>query len=548
MSSQEIKFNTTAFLVRQFAVTICCIRSMGPSTDMFSFHLALTSALNILPYAERASWNAKSVCLAGTRTELLDDVWKWIHTTDGTKTAEIFLLSDVAGAGKSAIAHTIAQRCHNAGLLGSSFFFDRNTADRNCPDKIFSTAARDLAKLSQDIPEKICHALEDDRCLASASQSRQFDELIVKPFREHNVNQPVVLLLDGLDEGCDLETLEVLREQVPSLPGTFRIFLTSRPKDEIIAVLSADHVRIRSIDIHGKINQMDIALYAKERLRHVAFLKRMGADWPGLKLTVDFTNKADGLFMWAFAVSKFLSTTTYPDKKLKKLLYKRNSSGLQAEAKMDMLYADILNSCDWDDEDFVRDYKLIVGAIIALKTPLSISALQSLYRSNSGLIVHEVLRPLSSLLTGLDNERQPIRTLHISLREFLTCRAQHSPEYQRFSIDEEEHSQRLALMCLVVMNEELTDDIAGTGYLTAKPLETKGIPKIADSDVSEVLRYSCKFWSEHLIEVKPPLPEILLDALRNFFLNRLAIWMEVSNSIFKYQSLFRVRAWLQVSV
>jgi gluconate kinase len=37
-------------------------------------------------------------------------------------------LADVAGSGKSAIAHTIAQRCHKKKLLASSFFFDQEDA------------------------------------------------------------------------------------------------------------------------------------------------------------------------------------------------------------------------------------------------------------------------------------------------------------------------------------------------------------------------------------------------------------------------------------
>jgi hypothetical protein len=62
--------------------------------------------------------------------------------------------------------------------------------------------------------------------------------------------------MDGLDERYDLETLEVLRDRIPKLPGTFRVVLTSRPLDDIVVDLSdANHVRRWSIDIHGDTNQ-----------------------------------------------------------------------------------------------------------------------------------------------------------------------------------------------------------------------------------------------------------------------------------------------------
>ena len=36
---------------------------------------------------------------------------------------------DLAGTGKTAIAHSVAKRCHEARLLPSSFFFDRDVPD-----------------------------------------------------------------------------------------------------------------------------------------------------------------------------------------------------------------------------------------------------------------------------------------------------------------------------------------------------------------------------------------------------------------------------------
>jgi len=158
---------------------------------------------------------------------------------------------------------------------------------------------------------------------------------------------------------------------------------------------------------------------------------RKRLDWPDAELRREFRVKAEGLFIWVYAVSEYLSNrwTFDPTSKLISFLRNPNLSGHPAEAKMDELYAEILSNCDWSDEDFVEMYRLAVGSIMVLKTPLSAHALQSLHRSNLSLPICEVLRPLSSLFTGLTNENQCIRALHLSLRDFLTSRSQSTPEF-----------------------------------------------------------------------------------------------------------------------
>ena len=135
---------------------------------MFAKSWTAKTTIDTLPYAQCASWNPNLLCLADTRKSLIDEIIKWIYSADESKGAEIFWLCDLAGAGKSAIAHTVAQYCDNHGLLGSSFFFDRNIPDRRSPQKLFSTIARDLLKLDNNLPDDIRLILENDRSVATA--------------------------------------------------------------------------------------------------------------------------------------------------------------------------------------------------------------------------------------------------------------------------------------------------------------------------------------------------------------------------------------------
>src|ERR1700722_19567499 len=229
----------------------------GPQIGMHCL-LSLASALDTLPFAKGSSWDLLSVCLPGTRTALLEDIWTWIQSADDTKSAEIFLLSDLAGTGKSSIAHSVAKRCYDAGLLASSFFFDRDVAERNRPQHLFTSIARDLAPLNRAFYERINLILENDRSLAWASPSRQFDQLILAPSLIHRFARPIVIVIDALDEGCSPELLKILENDIPKLPGSFRIFLTSRPDDHIVIALSHAHVYQRSIDISGDTKKTDI--------------------------------------------------------------------------------------------------------------------------------------------------------------------------------------------------------------------------------------------------------------------------------------------------
>ena len=508
-----------------------------------------TNPLDVLPYAEGASWNPEHVCFQGTRKELFHDIQKWIYSADENKPAEVFWLCDVAGAGKSAIAHTVSQECYHAGVLASSFFFDRNIPDRRSPAKLFSTIARDLVRLSSGLAGYMSQILEKDRSIASAGQSRQFDELILSPVNQYQISGPVVIVIDALDEGCDRVTLSILRNKVSKLPGTFRIFVTSRPIDEIHRHLrSASHVRYRSLDIQSDINQRDITMYIRERMVHISSWKQLPADWPGEQRIRDLTEQAEGLFIWIYTVCESLGTALYPDRKLSKLLNERNLACLGALAKINALYAEVLSDCKWSDEDFVHDYELVIGSIVAAKTPLSASALQSLHREHPTLEVNEVLPPLSSVLTGVLHEDHPIQVLHLSFRDFLTHYAQLSPARERFHVNERKHSQRLAHLCLRVMNEDLTSDIPGTGYLSGLMTDTEGIPPSPGSQVPEVLWYACRFWAEHIIEVEGSDSDAFFKPLRQFLSQKLTTWLEVLNSRYQFQGLRGVREWIQVSV
>lgn len=164
-------------------------------------HITSSTTLNLLPYAEGASWHTENLqCLPGTRTVLLANIWTWITSIDAEQPAEIFWLTSAGGAGKSVIANTIVRRCEEEGLLASSFLFDRDFPERKSK-MLFPTIARNIADLHGDFRKRITLALDRKRALVGAPIRIQFEELVLKPSPKFPVDKPVVIIRDALDEG-----------------------------------------------------------------------------------------------------------------------------------------------------------------------------------------------------------------------------------------------------------------------------------------------------------------------------------------------------------
>lgn len=64
--------------------------------------------LNDMEYARGAGLNSDKGCMPGTRTEIIEEVLEWIHSPEDAD-RRIFLLTGVAGSGKSSIAHTLGK-------------------------------------------------------------------------------------------------------------------------------------------------------------------------------------------------------------------------------------------------------------------------------------------------------------------------------------------------------------------------------------------------------------------------------------------------------
>ena len=118
-------------------------------------------------------------CHPHMRRAVLKKIMDWVE--DANKVALILWLYGPAGAGKSAIAQTIAELLEEAGLLAAAFFFSRNAAGRDDKKPLVTTLVYQLVKSIPEIRAHVLETLEGDPALFSCSIEAQIEALIVKP-------------------------------------------------------------------------------------------------------------------------------------------------------------------------------------------------------------------------------------------------------------------------------------------------------------------------------------------------------------------------------
>ncbi|KAJ6523867.1 hypothetical protein B0H19DRAFT_1386322 [Mycena capillaripes] len=462
-----------------------------------------------LPYTTTAGWDDTKVCLTGTRRALIDRIMHWVHTPNLHGTEQIFLLVDVVGSGKTALAHTVAEMM---------VFWPPHFSLIALPvEAVLALSADPNLLLSQPVP-------------------RLFKTLVFEPLIQSDVDGPVAIVIDALDEAESGELQNILRAQIPKLPGIFRVFVTSRPKGPIIRSLAPDIVPV-DLGIHGSANHEDVATYIDYRLNEIASYHGL-EDWPNPQLIANLVTRGEGLFIWIATICDYLlSQVCYPDKMLERLLEGMRDTQLPPEKKMDSLYSTILEACHWDDIDFVEGYQQVMGVLMVQKMPLTVDALQLLHGAMPR--VKAILLPMASLVTGVTSSIQPAQILHSSLREYITVRA-----IGRHFIHPELPHAHLAHLCLDMVNRLFSTAISGCGYLGVK--KEVGIPDIEVDHFTDEQWYALEFWSDHLTRVEKLAPDVI-EALETFLSGHLATWIEILVSKRLYRSLIPTRKWLQTT-
>ncbi|KAF8344097.1 uncharacterized protein EI90DRAFT_3149529 [Cantharellus anzutake] len=492
--------------------------------------------LDNLRYLHLAHDDSPQVCLKDTRVDLIERIMTWCRNT-GDSENRLMLLTAVAGAGKTSIALTIAERCASEGdvTLLLQFFF--KAGERSRPDFLFSGMARALADHDPVYRTFITSALQNDPSLATASFTTQFKKLVA-PSLLHKPppsNRPMVIIIDALDE-CDKEAFEslaeILGEEVPRLPSSIKFFITSRQFDLVNRYLSPNYPIDRlTIDLSDEANAQDCARFIRFQLQKLKMLHRdlqrnlQDED----KMVQEISERANGLFIWISTIFRYMKTTNQnPMRTLKNL------------------YTSILKKCAWEDEDFAHDYPIVMGAIFVAQQPLSITAWDSILLPFLKSSVRYALAELAPLLSGVEDSLIPVRILHQSFRDFIVDRIDPQSVSSRCApIAVGADNARVALRCTEILNEGLCS-VEGLG-LIENLYEKDEMPHIPQKELSEHFRYACRHIVHHLSGVEEPSEE--LAGLVSMFLGQQATrWVEVCVRMESYVRISLLPEWAKLAV
>ncbi|EKM52776.1 uncharacterized protein PHACADRAFT_53817, partial [Phanerochaete carnosa HHB-10118-sp] len=345
----------------------------------------------------------------------------------------VFLLTGVAGSGKSTIAQTVAAWCSERGYLGASFFCSRD--NRECSDiqMIFPTIAYQLGLFIPEFREKTAEVMRREPHIQTTLVSHQLKCLIVDPLRELPAFPPCAVVIDALDECKDDQAtsliVRALSEHVSDLTP-LKIFLTSRPVPNIThgfrstGLLNAtQHIILH--EVPPDTTERDIGIFLQKKMADVRERYSLDRSWPSAEQAARLVELSSRLFIYAATVIRFIedANASDPDGRLRSLLEGKGMSSVSEAVsfyQLDKLYLQVLKSAH---PDITRELKLrlkvVLGALVLIRDRLSPNAIDRLMLLKRGM-TRTTLTHLQSVVVVPEDDNAVISLIHPSFHDFLT--------------------------------------------------------------------------------------------------------------------------------
>ncbi|KAJ7598448.1 hypothetical protein C8J56DRAFT_881081 [Mycena floridula] len=342
-----------------------------------------------------------SVCAPKTREEVLETLDKWAKG-DGHPVCWLY---GPAGAGKSTIAQTMAQRSDKHKWLAFSHFFSRRYSDRSNLSQFVPTFTFELIRRLPSLEAAVNGVLKKDARLFLQRLEDQLSSIatiVIPILSSAPPSHPLVIVIDGLDEYIPDEGKilleQLIRVLIDILVGVlrFRILFTSRPEADIIDIFrlfpSTKCVPLQDFPaIH------DVENYLRSQFDGIATRRKLGTGWPGSETIRHLAEKSEGIFAYASTLVRFVDAK-YGDPRQNLKVAKH-----------------VLQ-----DAKEYPNFELVISAVVLCRKQPVIMALPSLLCLNSIEDIRLALRGCLSILIVPDEPNQLIRPYHTSLQDFLT--------------------------------------------------------------------------------------------------------------------------------
>ena len=526
--------------------------------------------LDKLPYAKGAMYNSYGddhiFCHPDTRVDLLNTIYDWARDPHSKN---IFWLSGWAGIGKSTISRTVAewiagQDGRDGVDLGASFFFKRGEGDRGSASRFFSTITRELVLKIPGLDAFVAKVITQDPLIFDKALGEQFDKLIYQPLHQMDLtmhdSSTFIVVVDALDE-CekerDVQIIINLWSRLAYLATVrVKLFLTSRPElpiqlgfKDISTTVHRDLVLQDAVP-HTTI-QHDIFIflkYAVGKIRtsyNTCYLSGtpLDQDWPGDERLQALVDMAVPLFIVATTIYRFVNDPNWdPREQLESIL---QSSDVRNSKQMAQVYLPVLTQLSarlkdsHNTDKLYQEFRMIIGSIISLSEPLSIQSLAVLLNISPGTIEHR-LQPLHSVLRIPTDPDMPIRTLHLSFREFMLSDELH---LEQFKIDGAATHRMLLSRCLHLLSGPggLKENICELDY-PGKPRREID-QSIINDHITPTVQYACQYWVQHVQHGNVEIHD--QDNVHMFLQKHFLHWLEAMSIINRLAEVIRQTRVLQ---
>ncbi|KAJ6599388.1 quinon protein alcohol dehydrogenase-like superfamily [Mycena sp. CBHHK59/15] len=438
-----------------------------------------------------------SECMPGTRVGVLAELMAWATDPDSPP---IYLLTGMAGAGKSAIARSFARLLHGQMFLGASFFCSRASETRSNVAGIIPSIAFHLALHSPPYAQAVIDAIKKAPGVSFNLRTPdfQFGTLIMDPSPSLSQESQIpVIIIDALDECSSFNAVrDLLRVLIRSSNGVrVKFFITSRPEPHIETAFKPEVVarRLRLRDVEHDIVAADIEKYLRKNLAHVA--RRINSPgWPSDTEMKNLIHRTGQLFIFAFTAVQYLSAEYLSHNEIQKRLHNILSASSATKiqtAQIDTLYGQIVDAA-WNGKEpgEITDRQNALSTIICLREPLSLSAI-SRVREEDPENLKLVLADFHSVIDIPSSLESPVIIFHASFPDYMTDR--HRSGHNR--LDTQAHHVVLALRCIKCMNLMLHQNLCGIKRADSNTLIAENV---VNRSIPAYLRYASIHWGTHL--------------------------------------------------
>lgn len=397
---------------------------------------------------------------------------------------------------------------------------------------LFSTVAKQLGSTVPQLRPGIQRAVDDDPDISDRVLREQFERLILKPLLaiDQGPAATMLIVVDALDE-CDKEDdIQIILQLLPQVQKSssmqLRFLVTSRPELPIrlgFMDVAGEYQDLKLHKIPEPVIKHDIKLYFETKFFQLRKERSLSSDWPGDVNIGALVDRAVPLFISATTFYRFISDRRRdPETRLQAIL----SDKTNYAAQMGSTYMPVLNQLltgqdEQETQQLAEEFKDIIGVIILLATPLSVNAsAQLLDIGQTRIQIHlDLLHSVLEVPTGLD---EPVRTLHLSFRDFLL---DDKKKDNPFWINEKEVHQKLTSQCLKAMEHEqygLKKNICNLPHAGTQRSEIDRYT--VGHCLPPELHYACQYWAHHLLRSPSPAHELIRAF--SFLKTHLLHWIE----------------------